>query len=110
MTKFKGILAVKVVAIFLSVVILLCTGFFAFCVLVAGVTGAYTGELGKFKDDAMGAVLRSYAYDVGNSYFYGEDIERAYGEYNFYYTIVSGEQEISNFNELRCPYMQCCGQ
>ena len=44
MTKFKGILAVKVVSIFLSVIILLGTAFFTCCLIGAGVTGAYTGE------------------------------------------------------------------
>lgn len=98
--KIRGNTAVKAVAFFLAVVLLLGTVFFGACAIFAGMLGAYTGDFVRNKDAFMANVLRSYAYEVADTYSIGEDVEYLYGDNNFYYEIKSSDGRIAVSEDL----------
>ena len=87
--KIRNNAAIKAVAVILSVLLLLGTVFFGVCAVAAGAVGAYTGNFKKEKENVLQNILRSYAYEIADAYWQGNDIDKLYGGANFYYEIES---------------------
>ncbi|MBQ6892949.1 MAG: HAMP domain-containing histidine kinase, partial [Clostridia bacterium] len=98
--KFRGNIAVKTVAFFLAVVLLLSTVFFGVCIVAGGVLGVYTDKFEEKESEIIKGILGTYADDVALSYLLDKDIRKEYKDSNFFYEIEAsnGDHIVSKSN------------
>ena len=104
--RIRNNAAIKIIAVILSVLLLLSMVFFGACAIAAGAIGAYTGDFKREKEAALQNILIQYAYEVADSYFCGEDINKLYGDSNFYYVLESSNGDTISHVGKESTYLQ----